>query len=339
MAKGERLDWVDTGRGLAISLVALFHATNWIAATRLDVSMWADLSTVVSSLRMPFFFALAGLFAGKWLHATWGEVVRSKVLLFLWVLVVWTVIGMVVQLSGMRAAGEPVNLAAAARDTLLSPVIPRFELWFIWALAVFFLVAKATRRVPPLVQLAAAGIMSAIGLTVWLNTTTGLTGSAKFYFFFLCGLYLRALLLRIASARVWMLAAVVVVWAVVSTVLFVLDLRAVPGAYFVNCLLGVAAGVAISRALVRLPLLQRLGRQTLPIYLAHTPIIIALSIVLLLVPGLLDIVAPIGWLIPPLAAVAGVAGALWLHARLRGTPLRYLYEPIPAAVRVLGGRG
>lgn len=330
-----RLEWVDTGRGLAISLVALFHATSWIAGTGLDVGVWVDVNTVLSSLRMPLFFTLSGLFAAKWLTASWRDLVRTKVLLFAWVLLVWSVIGMVVQLAGLHIAGQPVNVVAGARGVLLALVNPPFELWFIWALALFFVLAKVTRGIRPVIQLLVAGALSAFGLTVWLTLTTGLTGSAKFYFFFLCGLYLRSSILAVASARASVLAVVVLAWAAVSTTLFVFDLRDFPGAYFVNGILGVVAGVAVSRALVWFRLLARLGGQTLPIYLAHTPIIIATASLLLLLPSVVSALGAVSWVVPPLVAALAVAGALGLHAACRRGILRFLYEPPPFAARLL----
>lgn len=330
-----RLDWVDTGRGLAIALVALFHATSWIAGTGLDVALWADVNTVLSSLRMPLFFALSGLFAAKWLTASWRDLLGSKVLLFVWVLMVWSLIGMIVQLAGLSIAGNAVNVLAGARGVVLALFNPPFELWFIWALGLFFVLARATRLVPPVLQLVAAGALSAFGLTVWLQLTTGLTGSAKFYFFFLCGLYLRSWILAFASARAAVLLSVVVVWAAVSTALFVFDLRGFPGAYFLNGVLGVLAGVAVSRALSRIRLLERLGRQTLPIYLAHTPIIIAIASALVLLPVVVAALQAVSWLVPPLVAGLAIAGALALHAACRRGVLRFLYEPPSVWVRTL----
>jgi uncharacterized membrane protein YcfT len=338
MAPSTRLGWVDVGRGLAISLVVFFHARNWLAATGIDLSFWEDFNTILSSLRMPMFFALSGLFAGKWLLASWGSLIRTKVVLFAWVLVVWSAIGICVQLTGLYVAGEPVSLTTAAKDLLFTLVSPLYELWFVWALALFFVLVKLTQKIPVWLQLAVAGIISAVALTLWLNTTTGLTGSAKFYFFFLCGLYLRQGILMFSASAAWLRALTIVVWFAVSLTLFLLDLRGVPVAYFVNCVLGVVAGVALSTFLIRVSLLQHLGRQTLPIYLAHTPIVILVSIAIMLAPPLLVVAEFLGPLLLPVVAALAIAAALGLHRLCAPTPFRYLYEAPPAAVRVFGRR-
>ncbi|MFE1647065.1 acyltransferase family protein [Microbacterium sp. P01] len=339
MVQTNRFEWVDAGRGIAISLVALFHATNWMAGTGLDLSMWVDINTVASSLRMPLFFVLSGLFAAKWLIAPWRELLRTKVLLFMWVLVIWSIIGMAVQLTGLQAAGQQVNILAGIRDVFLAPADPPFELWFIWALALFFIVAKLSRTVPVAVQLIAAGLLSAGGLTIWLTTTTGLTGSVKFYFFFIAGLYLRSIIVAFSRRSPWLLAAVFLAWAALSIALFELGFRALPGVYFLNCVVGVLAGIAISRAFSGARLFRGLGRQTLPIYLAHTPIVIAISIVFFSFPGLIDLASPFTWAVPPVVAAVAIALAVMLHrAASKTTPLSYLYQPPRVAVRALGGR-
>jgi uncharacterized membrane protein YcfT len=322
-----RLDWVDTGRGLAICLVALYHAGNWLGTTALDVGPWRDISTVLSSLRMPLFFVLAGLFAPKWLTVPWRALLRSKVLLFWWVFLLWETLGTLVFPLGLAAGDKPVGLAGLAKNLVLAPVLPRFELWFIWALSLFFVVAKLVRSVDGRLQLLVAGAVSAVALTVWVDRTTGWTGSAKFFFFFLVGIYGRRHLLAFAdSCRPLIGSAVVLVWAVASAVLFLTDERAAPGLYFVDCLLGVAAGIVVSRALTSVGWLRRIGRQTLPIYLAHTPLVLVMTF-LLSVAGSGDLLGRAAWLAPPAVAAVAVSGALGLYTLLRRVGAAWLYEP------------
>lgn len=335
-----RLGWVDTGRGLAIALVALYHAGNWLAKTPLDVQLWRDFSTVVSSLRMPLFFLLAGLFAPKWLDSSWSSLVRSKTLLFWWVFLVWTAIGTLVYPLGLAAGGQRTGLRDQVEGLLLAPVLPRFELWFIWALSLFFLLAKATRRVDPRWQLAATGVLSAVALTVWLDTTTGWSGAAKFYFFFLLGVYGRQAATAVA-ARVRPLngAVVLLLWAGCSVTLHLYGLRHVPGLYFLDCLLGVVAGIVVARALSRVEWLARIGQQTLPIYLAHTPLLL-LMVFLVSRDGLVDVLAGAGWLVAPVTAALAVAGALGLHRLLERMGAGWVYAPpAPLVRRLVGARG
>ena len=322
----QRLPWVDTGRGIAILLVPIYHATNWLLGTGLNVAYWTQINDVLATLRMPLFFTLAGLFAPKWLSVDWGTLLRSKLLLFAWVFVVWEVIGSFVFLLGQAALGKGVNLLGSAEALLISPVLPRFELWFIWALMLFFVAAKATRRLDPRAQLVLAGVIALMGLTLWSTTTTGWTGSAKYYFFFLAGMYLREPIMWFGRIRSRLLMSTVFgLWAVVSMVAVRFEARDVVGVYFIDCVLGVLAGIVLSRALVSVRVLGRIGQQTLPIYLAHTPIIIILSFAIgkfLLDPA--NAVAPV---VPLLVAWSAIYLALVLYHFARTRRLRILYEP------------
>ena len=89
------VSWVDTGRGLAIMLVVLYHSANWFA-----VPAWQSANSTVSTFRMPLFFAISGMFAGKWLAASWSDLWRAKISLFTWVVLVWSAIGVAVLRSG-----------------------------------------------------------------------------------------------------------------------------------------------------------------------------------------------------------------------------------------------
>lgn len=323
--KAARLGWVDTGRGLAILLVVLYHASEWLNNT--GHSVWVDASVIVSSLRMPMFFVFAGLFAGKWVAADWSALLRAKLLLFGWVFIVWETISSGTFMLAMLATHQPVGVTATIKLLLLSPILPRYELWFIWALALFFVVAKVTRRMPVGLQLAAAGILSALGLWVWLDTTTGLTGAAKFYFFFLGGLYLRNWVLAFGQKPWQWLISAFTGWLVISGTVAVLGLRDIPGLYFFNCVVGVLGGVAISRALTRVRFLGRIGQQTLPIYVTHTPIIETV-LFLMMVMRIAGPVERISQVLPPIVVCLAAVGSLMLYRWASSrSAARYLYTP------------
>ncbi len=340
MSPTDRLGWVDAGRGLAIALVVFFHTAQWLREAGLEVTGWVLVNETIATLRLPVFFVLAGLFAQKWMTAPWGRLWGIKLSLFVWVYALWSIIATFTFMLGLHLQGAQGNYLFQLTNIPLLPFSPRFELWFIWALAIFFVVARLLYRIPVVVQLLTTGALSFVALSwfaVWFpSANTGWTGIPKYFFFFLVGLHLRAAILRASEtlgARV--LAAGFVAWLVVAVVGTASGwAKTMPGYYFATCLLGLVAGLAVARVLARWAMLRSLGAQTLPVYVTHTSIILVIAWLLAQASGVLA--APWwGWLLVPTVALAAIAGSLALaHAAERRAPWRYLYVAPPWFSRV-----
>ncbi|CAL4858596.1 acyltransferase family protein [Microbacterium sp. MM2322] len=324
------MDWVDAGKGLAIALVVLFHSARWLAGLVGDISGWLWLNDLLATMRMPLFFTLAGLFAAKWAAVPLAQLWNAKLRLFVWVFLLWEVLGLGPYLLGQAAHGVEINARRELFDTAISPVVPRFELWFIWALALFFLLNRALRAVPAAVSLSVAAVVSVVAFTDILPLPSpSWTGVCKYYVFFLIGMIGRRALFSYAARSGWMLRSLVVAcWAAFALVVTVFDLSRIPGVYPALACLGVLAGVAISQVLQRSAVIVRLGSRTLPVYLAHTPIVILLAAAV--APAVEnDLVRAVAPLLPPAAALAAIALSLGLHRLSVRSPLRFLFDPPP----------
>lgn len=345
-AQKGRLDWVDAARGIAILLVVLYHSTTWLASVGLPLAGWTRVDEALVSLRMPLFFTVAGLFAGKWAQASWEHLWRGKVALFAWVLVVWSVIGAGAFLLGVSAQGHCCSvrgLTLMGTELLLAPLAPRLELWFVWALAVFFLLARLLRRVDSRVLLAATGLLCLLTAGQLDLVNIGWTKAPQYWFFFVLGSRGRRGVLAVGRAHPALLVLAAAVWAGATAVTEATGTSTALGVPALLAVAGVVAGIGASRLLARVRLLRWLGSRTLPVYLAHTPVIISVC-ALLAFTGAAAHLAPVaGWLVPLVAALAVVAAL--------GVPrlphLGVLYEPplrvVDAAVsawrrRVLRGR-
>lgn len=323
-----RIPWVDAGRGIAILLVVVLHTTNWLAEAGFDVEAVRAFNATVASLRLPLFFTLAGMFAVKWMTASWRDLWRSKLSLLAWVYLVWSVIATFSFMLGLNLQGAHGNYLAQLRDLLWAPALPRFELWFVWALVIFFVAARAGSRLPPTVQLTAAAALAIPALSGMLAGNVGWVGAAKYFFFFLLGLLLRERLVQWGERRQPLVAtAAVVLWAALAIAGATFELAEVPGYYFVTCAAGVLAGVVMSRVLVVVPGLRYLGGRTLPIYLTHT------SFVLVVVWSIWRFGAPpertpaaLALILVVIVAAAAIAASLFLARCVRTAPLmRLLY--------------
>jgi uncharacterized membrane protein YcfT len=166
-AETRRTAWVDAARGIAIVLVVLLHARDWLRSAGVDVHVWKPVIEVMNGLRMPVFFALSGMLGTRWLRAGWRELVADKVIFLAWVYLVWQTIGSLTELLASRITGGHLSVTRMIASLAVTPVRPRFELWFLWVLIVFFVVARASVQVraPLWLQLAVATVFSAVFLS------------------------------------------------------------------------------------------------------------------------------------------------------------------------------
>ncbi|MCF4119998.1 acyltransferase family protein [Antribacter sp. KLBMP9083] len=337
-----RLAWADTARGLALTLVVLFHATDYSIGFGFDAYGVREVNDAVRSLRMPLFFAVSGLFAGRWVAGGWRPLLRGKVMFLVWVFWFWEAVTTLVRLFVGWRRGTPAEVTS---EILLAPLIPRTELWFLWTLAVFFIVARAVRRVPVAAQIAVAGGLAAVALAGWDAEVIAWRAVAEYLVFFLGGLHLRTALIRFADGLGWTTGLLAVaLWAVAVGLVRGLALEEVPGAYLLCCVAGVPAGIALARGLASLAAqdvraadtVRGFGARTLPVYVAHAALaLLVVRAVDLTVPTPPD---PVGNLLPVLAVPLVVWAGLQVHDLLQRAGARWMYEPPGLVGRVAGGR-
>lgn len=209
------------------------------------------------------------------------------------------------------------------------------EGWFIYTLALMFIVAKAVRAVPFPLQLVGAGIAAAIVMRFDIPARA-YEGLAAYLLYFLIGVYGRAFLMQAAERMTFLrAAAVVAVWVVVYGVLFSFDGVTWPIVDILLRLLGLAAGVAIATQFQGLRMLRHFGKSTLPIYITHQMWIgglLLLAVIFLPAAGWVALAVPILIAVPAFAIAYGVGklapkiGAGWLFEvprwMLRAVPPR-----------------
>ena len=136
------------------------------------------------------------------------------------------------------------------------------------------MLAKATRRVPWWLQMGVAAVVSLFAFGSWTTLNIAWEGFAKYYVFFIGGMYLRRYILGFArSVTIGRAVPVVLLW---GTGAVLLTLRFGTSTSYLSlpfCVLGLAAGICISYYLAGSRLMRFLGSRTLPIYVCHTPFI------------------------------------------------------------------
>lgn len=140
-APAQRMSHIDAAKGLSIFLVVYWHAVD----NRLVINeaLWM--------LRMPLFFFASGLFAAKALDLEWRTFLTQKVGNILYLYVLWTFVVFATTILVAQVLG-PDDIEWW-RPFILFVEPPR-TLWFMYALAVSFLLAKLLKPFPPVLVFA-----------------------------------------------------------------------------------------------------------------------------------------------------------------------------------------
>lgn len=179
-----RAAWIDSVKGLTISLVVLHHVISGVRENMgipAEVWHWYGISGAV---RMPLFFMVAGFFAYKSITSPLKGFVDSKIIYFLYFYVLWSVI--TISVRGFFAGDSYYTILERVLVIFWSP---GFTIWFLYALLISFLILRLSKRVPPEFQIAVFSVVSSFLIYSYPDTTNILFRTLKIYPFFLIGVY------------------------------------------------------------------------------------------------------------------------------------------------------
>jgi uncharacterized membrane protein YcfT len=335
-----RETWPDVAKGVCILLVVLWHVvTKHYQSVDWDTSLpisgaWGTLGEQLLTLRMPLFFTVSGMFAVGAVARPWRVVGRTRIARFAYLYALWLLIHTaVLSLNPAFDTARAEDLGDVVAELTISPT----NLWYLLALAIYFVVARSTRRVPTAWLLAVALLVSAVA-AAHLVPVPGNRGQVlQNLFFFLAGLRLRPALEAHARTTTTRRAIVATIaYSVGLGAMAVLGAQRWFGVWPVVSVLatagGVAAAVMVSRHLARTTrLLSALGGRTLPIYVMHLPLLAVLD---RLLDGPLRTIEPrtaaLAVVEPPLLTALLVVTCLLLHRLLLRAHLTALFT-LPTA--------
>jgi uncharacterized membrane protein YcfT len=316
-----RVDWVDYAKGFCIVMVVAMHSTLGVEKAAGAEGWMHYLVAFAKPFRMPDFFMIAGLFLARVIDRDWRTYADKKVVHFVWFYVLWLTIQFAFKAPQIV---DEMGTAGAVRFYALSFIEPFGTIWFIYLLPIFFVVAKATRRVPWWVVWIAGAVLETARIhTGWIL----IDEFASRFVYFYSGYIFATQVFRLADAVIAhrrLAAAGLVAWAIVNGIAVFGGVSELPLVSLALGLLGAAAVVAFSALLSRSDLMAPLrycGRNSIVIYLAFfLPMAVSRSVLLKL--GVIDDIGTISLLV----TIAGVVGPLVLYWIVRGTWARYLFE-------------
>ncbi|MDA3645902.1 acyltransferase family protein [Saccharopolyspora indica] len=337
-AAPERHAWADVAKGACIVLVVLWHVimkhylqVDWRISLPFP-GIWGTLGEQLLPLRMPLFFAISGLFAARAVARPWRVLGRTKLAKFYYLYVVWLVVhtallSLVPDFDTARATGP--------HEFFRQLTIDPSNLWYLYALALYFAVAKLTRRVPAPVVLVAAFALSAAASAELIPLPGDREGVYQNLVFFLAGLHGKPIVERVAATAGWLrFFAIAVPYLGVLALIQHFDAKTWfglwPAASFIAVFLGVTAAGLVTRWSALTGALAGLGRRTLPIYVVHMPLLALLHLALVDVLSRADPTAQtvLATIEPAVLTAVVVALCLLIH---RFLPTKWIFDlPAPA---------
>jgi uncharacterized membrane protein YcfT len=265
-----RVAWADIAK--ALSMILLVGWT--LGYDRVYIN------EMLIFVRMPLFFFVSGLFAWRIItHSTLRELLRDKVANFLFLYALWETLLFIFRAVPQHVLnGRPLDFGKQL-SLFWDPI---FNMWFLYALAIAFLVAWLVRRAPVWIVLAASVALYLLSVSdgQWrFNPFTDRV--VRLFPFFWLGLMVRPMAGRVidASYRFWPVA----LGLFLTAAFFAYDPRWLDKGVltFAVSSAGIFALLLVSRQLADLPkvaqVLTIVGGSTIYIYLTHKIVIFYLG--------------------------------------------------------------
>jgi uncharacterized membrane protein YcfT len=316
-----RVDWVDYAKGICIVMVVMMHSVLGVELAAGQAGFMHPLVAFAKPFRMPDFFMISGLFLALVIDRDWRTYLDRKVVHFAYFYVLWVTIQFGFKAPGFAAE---TSWAHAGYLYLESFVEPFGTLWFIYELPIFFVITKATRRLPPLLIWAAAALLE------MTHCSTGWTAidefGTRFVYFYTGYLFAGGVFALSDRARMQpaLALAALALWAFANEGLVQLGSSEWPFVSLALGLAGACAIVTIGTLLAHAGWLKSLrfcGEHSIVIYLAFF-LPMAATRTLLLRSG---IIADVGVMSLTVTAVALFGAlAIWQIALRAGAS--FLFE-------------
>lgn len=329
---GQRVDWVDYGKGFCIVFVVMMHSTLGVEMAAGREGFMHYVVAFAKPFRMPDFFMISGLFLSRVIDRDWRTYIDRKVVHFAYFYVLWMTIQFLAKAPMISAE---LGAAGAARAYLEAFFEPFGTLWFIYLLPIFFVVTRLTRNLHPAIVWIAAALLETSRLE------TGWTIPDEFasrFVYFYTGYIFAPHIFGVAKAvqeRPLKGMAILAAWGIANGYMVFAGYSEYPGVSLALGLVGAAAVVRLGALLSLMRVFDPLrycGEHSIVIYLAFF-LPMAATRTLLLHTGP---IADVGTM-SVIVTAAGVIGSVLLYLALRNTSLKFLYVR-PQAFRLAPGK-
>ncbi|MDP2287645.1 MAG: acyltransferase [Actinomycetota bacterium] len=331
-----RIEWMDLTKGSAILVVVGSHAVilmEPVTNGQAPQTAWSLIITVLEPMRMALFFMISGMLATAAISKPWSKV-RRRTWGMTYLYVLWCSI-----FFAFVYIYAPLPILEELRWVARNLLVAGNGYWYLYALIVYFILARVTRRWPIWILLTVAVLLNLLKSPLLelnreyfnsLETGSMMVKILQNLLFFLIGLHFKELLTQITRFATWPRIAAL---SVIVTIAGVVRYRVSwfwEQSYLPASLLFIVLGVMLSSKLINFKgprdFGSRIGTQTLPIFVLQFPFMLMLQQVFK------NDNIPLfnSWvfaLLFPIAFTAFVVlFALWLHRVTLNNRARYLFE-------------
>jgi uncharacterized membrane protein YcfT len=322
---GERVDWVDYAKGICIVMVVMMHSVLGVELAAGQTGFMHLVVMFAKPFRMPDFFLISGLFVSVVIDRDWRIYLDRKVVHFAYFYVLWVTIQFGFKAPAFAAETSWSHAGCLYLESFIEPF---GTLWFIYLLPIFFVVIKATRRMPPLLIWGVAAALETVHVaTGWTVIDEFCARFVYIYSGYLFARYVFALSDR-ARAYPALALAGLALWALANGSLVKFGYSEWPLISLALGLSGACAIITIGTLLARmqwLGFLRFCGEHSIVIYLAFF-LPMATTRTLLLRTGMIHDIGTVSLVV----TVVGVIGALLIWCVALAAGANFLFER-PAA--------
>jgi uncharacterized membrane protein YcfT len=317
-----RTAWVDFAKGICILAVVSLYAQGKLQHFAVS-STWLDQWVAFAKpFRMPDFFLLSGLFLAKVIDRPWRSYLDTKVVHYLYFLLLWIVIFSPV---AWQESPWPLSASGVAKFMAYQLIWPHAMLWFILVLPMYFVFTRLTRRVP---------VWAMLLVAVALHLIAGKTGlkiadafCERFIFFYAGYAFASRFFDWAAWVRNHTVATLVglVAWAVVNAWLVHHGYLSVPGVAIVLGFAGALAVIAVGAQFSKfagMRWLSYIGQHSIVVYLGFYLPMVGIA----WAGSKLGVAAAAPGLFAAAAIALSTLAAFCMYWAVRGTWAGFLFE-------------
>ena len=321
----QRIDWVDYAKGICIVMVVMMHSVLGVEAAAGETGFMHVLVAFAKPFRMPDFFLISGLFLSVVIDRDWRTYLDRKVVHFAYFYLLWVTIQFGFKAPSFAAETGWTHVGLLFLESLIEPF---GTLWFIYLLPVFFVVTKATHKMPALAIWGVAALLESAHIaTGWTVIDEFCARFVYFYSGYLFAAHVFALSDDARAQPVQALAGLAL-WALINGNLVYLGFSEWPLISLSLGLAGACAIVTLGTLLAQahwLTALRYCGEHSIVIYLAFF-LPMAATRTLLLRTGVIHDIGTISLIV----TIAGVVGALAIWRLALKAGANFLFERPPA---------